>query len=171
MLWIITFGIIGLISAIRFIQDWCEGFFPWFFGVIGIVVFTVIMALVGCLPALIFGIPFEKQWVETEQVKLLSLRSADGVKGNFFLGSGSIGTKQYYFFYKEKGVGYQPGKVEANGNVIVYEEEGRHDGLIKTYKKEFTSTFWVSLIAQTWPSERYDFFIPVGSLKKDFILQ
>ena len=86
MLWMLGFGIIGLIAAVRFMREECDGFISWFFGVIGILVFTFTMFLAGIVPALITGIPFEKQWVETGKVKLLSLRNTDGVKGNFFLG-------------------------------------------------------------------------------------
>lgn len=172
MLWMIGFGIIGLIAAVRFMLEQCYGFISWFFGVMGILVFTFIMFLLGIIPALITGIPFEKQWVETGGVKLLSLRNNDGMKGNFYLGCGSIESKQYYFFHKEKDAGYQPGKVEADKNVVVYEEDERHDGSMKIYTREFANTSWaLELIAQCWPSNRYEFFIPAGSLKKNFVLQ
>jgi len=100
---------------------------------------------------------------------LVSLRNSDGISGNFFLGTGSIGTTQYYFFHKEAGRGYRPGKVEVADNVVVFEEK-RQNGELRAYTYQFVnpSLRWV---AKDRKSQKYEFVIPEGSLKKNFVLQ
>jgi hypothetical protein len=169
MIWMIFFGIMGLIGTYRFMKSNCDGFVSWFFGMLGIIVGVMVMVMVGVIPALITGNFLEKTWEQTEQIELLSLRNNDGVSGHFFLGSGSIQSEQYYFFHKKSGDGYQPGRVKADDNVLVHESEGQ-GGMAKVYTRKFVNKRheWY---AACWPSEKYEFFIPNGSLQRDFVLK
>ena len=80
-----------------------------------------------------------------------------------------FGTTQYYFYYKEAGRGYQPGRVEVADNVTVFEEK-RQAGELKVYTSKFVnpSLEWVALNVE---HHKYEFIIPEGSLKKNFVLQ
>ncbi len=135
-----------------------------------LVVFAVIAFIVGILFASIIGAAVPKHWIEPKTTKLVSLRDSNSISGHFFLGTGSIETTQYYFFYKEAGQGgYQQGKVAVADNVIVFEEK-RQNGELKTYTYEFVNPFF-RFVAIYYPSQKYEFFIPEGSLKKNFVLQ
>jgi len=86
-----------------------------------------------------------------------------------FSAPASISTTQYYFFYKEVGQGYQPGKVAIADNVLVFEEK-RQGGELRTYTYQFVNSS-LGWIAMGWQSQKYEFVIPEGSIKKNFMLQ
>lgn len=101
--------------------------------------------------------------------KLASLKGEKGTSGPFFLGSGNINTKLYYFFYKKIGRGYQSEKTEANDKVMIFEEK-REDGELRTYSRIFKKG-WFGLFAFCYDDEpEHDFIIPEGSLKRGFTL-
>ena len=169
MIWMIFFATMGLIGTSRWMGEECDGFVSWFFGILTIVFFTCVMFAVGVIPALIIGNIPDKYWEETDKIELLSLRNVNGVSGHFFLGSGSIQSEQYYFFHKKSGDSYQPGTVRADNNVFVHESE-RQDGAAKVYERKFINQrhTWYALC---WPSEKYEFFIPNGALKRSYKLE
>jgi hypothetical protein len=144
-------------------------FFDYFLETFLFVVFSVLVFGIGIGFSSLVGIAIPKHWTEPETVQLVSLRNSDGISGHFFLGTGSINTTQYYFFYKEVGKGYQPGKVKVADNVMVFEEK-RQNGQLKIYTYQFAnaSLRWV---AMDWPIHKYEFIIPERSLKKNFVLQ
>ena len=171
MLLIIFLALIGIAIVGLFLKDRSYFHFNLFFGL-------MLGALFGLFSSLIAGLIVEsiipKQWVEVETIELISLRDSENISGRHFLGTGSIGTKQYYFFYKKAGKGYQPGKIEVDDNIIIF-EENRTNGEIKKYKEKFIDSpryrSWRLISFMTMPrNEKYEFFIPEGSLKKDFTL-
>jgi hypothetical protein len=168
MLWGVLAALLFVINAWHDVLESSKGFLDYFFGGFILAVFGAVAFVFGLLFASIIGLFVKKQWRKTAEAELVNLRSSDGVSGNFFLGTGSIGTQQYYFFYQKVGDGCRPGKVEVNDNVTVYEEK-RHNGQLKVYTLGFSNDAW-RWFAFCWPSERYEFRIPEGSLKKNFVL-
>ncbi|MBI2046515.1 MAG: hypothetical protein HYT28_03825 [Parcubacteria group bacterium] len=137
-----------------------------FLGLISAFLFTLGSGL-GSL----IGLAVPKHWVATETTQLISLRNSDGVSGDLFLGTGSIGATQYYFFYQKDGKGYRQGKVAINDNAVVFEEK-RQDGELKTYTYQFVdpSLRWIAIDLQN--KKKYEFTVPEGSLHKEsFVLQ
>ena len=169
MIWPFLFALLFVIFAWRSIYDMASGFLEYCFSTLFLVVFTAMAFGVGLGFASLIGLAVPKHWTGPDTAKLVSLRDGDGISGHFFLGTGSIGTTQYYFFYKEAGQGYQPGKVTVTGNVMVFEEK-RQGGELKAYTYQFVnpSLGWVAI---DWQSQKYEFVIPEGSLKKNFVLQ
>lgn len=170
MIWAFLFAVLFVVFTQEdfyrmswgFLERCCDTFF--------LVVFTAIAFGVGIGFASFIGLVVPKQWTGPETTKLVSLRNNDGISGHFFLGSGSIETKQYYFFYKEaERGGYRPGKIEVADNVIVYEEK-QQNGQLKVYTYQFSKPayYW---FAFKIPSYRYEFVIPEGSLKQNFVLR
>src|SRR3989344_204066 len=169
MLWPLIFALVIVNFAWRPLYGSSYDFPEYFFSSIFLGFFATIGLAVGLAFALLVGLAVTKHWTAGEVIKLVSLRSSDGINGNFFLGTGSIGTTQYYFYYKEAGRGYQPGKVEVADNVTVFEEK-RQAGELKVYTSKFVnpSLEWVALNLE---HHKYEFIIPEGSLKKNFVLQ
>lgn len=137
------------------------------------VLFTIMLLisiLFGILVPVIVGFVAPKHWVEPKTTKLVSLRDGGGISGHFFLGVGSIQDTQYYFFYKEVGQGYQPGKVVIDDNVMVFEEK-RQDGELRVYSDQFVNPLsrWIAIDIRL-QKYKYEFIIPEGSLKKSFVL-
>ena len=62
-------------------------------------------ALIGGALGIMVSIAWEwaspKEWVITSQDKLVAMRTADTLRGNFFLGSGTIEGERYYYYFTE----------------------------------------------------------------------
>lgn len=169
MLWAISSVILFVVFAWKDIYKYSDEFLEYAFFTFFLTFFAAIAFAVGLAIASLIGCAIRKKWHDSETAELVSLRDGNGMSGHFFLGTGSIGAQQYYFFYKKIGEGYQPGKVEVANNVMVYEQE-RQSGQMKTYIRDFSNPAW-NLLAICWTTERYEFIIQSGSLKKNFVLQ
>ena len=169
MLWPLIFALVIVIFAWRPLYEDSFGFLEYLLSTMFLAMLAIAGLVAGIAVALIVGAAVPKHWTEGETIKLVSLRSGDSVSGSFFLGTGSIGTTQYYFYYKEAGRGYQPGRVEVADNVTIFEEK-RQAGELKVYTSKFVnpSLEWVALNVE---HHKYEFIIPEGSLKKNFVLQ
>jgi hypothetical protein len=114
------------------------------------------------------GYLMPKEWVHTVDAKLVNLRDHAGLSGAFYLGTGYVGSSEYYFYYQEIAGGYQPGRVQVAEYVMVF-EEARTDARMEEFKYQFTdpSYYWLAL---HWPQTKYQFRIPTGTLKRGFSL-
>lgn len=167
MIFVIGLPILFVVFGWHELFRHADSFFGYVFFGFFIIFFAFFAALIGTGLAFLVGCIFPKKWQESGMVKLIAVRDINGVKGSFVLGTGSIESKQYYFFYKEQGGGFVPGKVEVFDNVVIYEEQ-REDGILKSFSREFSNPiFWLFGIPN---SERYEFFIPKGSIKPGFVL-
>lgn len=144
------------------------GFMELFMTTFALGLFSFIVLVIGSFIAFVLGACFPKYWKLVGTETLVSLRNQTGVSGSFFLGTGTVDSEDYYYYYvgsAEKG--YQPSKIEVDGNVTIFEEE-RADGELKTFSHEFTSDifslFGISI------GKRYEFRIPKGSLVQNFEL-
>lgn len=168
MIWPFLFVLLFVIFAWKSIYRESCDFLDYFFDTLFLGLMSILVFALGIGFSLLIGLAGSKQWIGPETAKLVSLRGNDGISGSFFLGIGSIGTTQYYFFYKEAEGGYQPGKVKIVNNVMVFEEK-RQDAQVKIYTYRFTKP-WLKWFAECWPSRKYEFVVPEGSIKKDFVL-
>ena len=169
MIWPFLFVVLFVIFAWRSIYDKADDFLEHCFSTFFLVILTAVVFGVGVGFASLIGLAVPKHWTGPETAQLVSLRDSDGISGHFFLGTGSIGTTQYYFFYEEVGQGYQPGKVAVTEKVMVFEEK-QQNGELKVYTRRFVNP-WLRWVALHWQGQKYEFVIPAGSLKKNFILQ
>lgn len=165
-----VFGIIGALVGLVLgwlIVDHKSDLADCVFGV----AFSVVMAVLGF--AIGIGISFgvgaalPKEYVMDRQIELVTIQDTSGIQGSFFLGTGHIESKSYYVFYQKEGNGVRFGKVSAE-KAVVYEEE-RNGGLIKTYTRQFTSG-WHNAFGTTLGGEKYEIFIPQGSILHEFQL-
>lgn len=103
MFWIILTFFVMLISFIRYfirleketdfvVRIAFSSFVSIFFGLI----FSI--CLCGFLPTFSAGLSYENKIFETN---IYSLKSNDEINGSFFIGSGHIREKEYYYFFKE----------------------------------------------------------------------
>lgn len=169
MIWPYLFSILFVVFAWRNIYEMNYGFLDYFFSTLFLTLFSTVSFFIGLAFALLIGLAVPKHWTGPETSQLVGLRNSEGISGNFFLGTGSIDSTQYYFFYKEAGQAYQPGKIEVGDNVVIFEDK-REGGELKVYTYGFMSKSF-EWVAVDWQSHRYEFFIPDGSLKKNFVLQ
>lgn len=169
MIWPFIFALLFVVFAWRHFYKWADDFMEYCASTFFLVIFTAGMFGFGVGFASLIGLAVPKHWTGPETMKLVSLRDGDDTHGRFFIGTGNIGTIQYYFFYEEVGSGYRPGKVAVADNVMVFEKK-RQGGELRTYTYRFVNPFseWV---AMHWQSYKYEFVIPEGSLRKNFVLQ
>ncbi len=122
------------------------------FKIVGLLLIVLIPLLLGC----------KSQRIDAP---LVALKNVDGIQGSFFLASGSIGTKEYYFFmYQISDGGLRRGKVSASTSVI-YETDGAphargkvlYDSNSNDWQRAYDPVFY-----------EMEFFIPPGSIARDF---
>lgn len=169
---VICVVVVGIL-AIREMWSMSDDIFGRILAVVGgSILGGFIGAIAGAAIASVFGLmaPLEPV-VRSETYHLVSLRNNDGVQGSFFLGSGSIGTEQYYFFYQEAGDGFMPGKVLVDGNVTVYEEDRTNADLVASwteYRHHPIDNFVIHWNAGSYT--RYAFHVPRGAIQRNFTL-
>lgn len=133
----------------------------------------IALALLSISLALLIGltiyknyVPQKDEYVLDSQLELVALQDNNGIHGDFFLGSGFIESELYYVFYykyeDKEGAGFKTDRILAK-NAIVYEQI-RNDGLVKIYK------FSRGGFLRKTVFERYEIFIPKGSILRQFQL-
>jgi len=169
MLLLIILPILFVIFAARNIYQFDVNFLDRFFSTLMFLVLIVVVFAGSFAVGLLISNAFDRHWVKTEEIELVSLRNSDGLHGTFFLGCGAIGTEQFYFYYQKWGEGYKPGKVQVGNREFVYEQT-RGNGILRVYTYQFVNPNhrWYAI---DWPSQKHEFYIPVGSLKKNFSLE
>jgi hypothetical protein len=170
MIWVILFAVVSFVIGWKGFRGDGDG---WGEACTWAAFMAVIAGGIGLLVSAYISPVLPYKWVETKSTVLVSLRSGDGIEGQFFLGSGSINAVPYYFFYKEVGEGFQLDKVKVD-NALIF-EGNQQGGLLKTYHHEFAKKWHIWL---AFPCElkaishvKYEFYIPVGSIRRGFDLR
>ena len=103
---------------------------------------------------------------------LVSIRDKDGVNGaiggSLFLVSGYFESRPYYFYYTqdENGV-IRPDKVLATRSVFIHEiTDGSQPKYVE--KQWDNGRPWLDLIAFTEGGWQYHFYVPKGTVRRDF---
>lgn len=105
----------------------------------------------------------------SHEASLATLRSSQGISGSFFLGSGSIGSDMYYFYYESDGGNrYSPRQRRAGGGVYVYEED-RKDASVQIFEWHFKRN-WMRFFAFGPEGETTRFRVPKGSILQGYVL-
>lgn len=132
---------------------------------------AMVTAAFSLMAGMLIGLAFPAHPVKSGETPLVALRDKDGIQGSFFLGSGYIEDKQYYFFYAQQPDGaFTPGKVEANRWVRVYEQE-RSDAVLITYRWEANSRWaqWLSVPVNAIGNS-YDIHVPRGTVRRGYTM-
>lgn len=97
--------------------------------------------------------------VKNEDYPLVQLKNETGMSGSFFLASGSIGLREYYFFrYQMPDGGIKSGKVRAEA-VTIYEITGT---------PRFTAIISYDSSSEVWSMSKVIFYIPPNSVQRYF---
>lgn len=146
-----------------------ETWYGWIIGgilQIGVSLFAL-MLVAGLAHGI--GLLFPVVSYKAASVSLTAIRDKDGVEGRFFLGTGTIESKPYYFYYKKNSDGsVSPGKLSYDSNVRVYQEKRDDAQFIRWASKSKWN--WVWLIAEPPSDEWYavDFHVPEGTVKSGY---
>lgn len=162
---LITSGYIG--QFIFFNQNSAPSGFLGYF--LGLLVWGA-LSILACIPwfglATFIGLAFPTNAIMESKTELAALRVKDGVEGHFFLGSGTVEGKQYYFYYlKNEDGSLTPAKVNADEDVKIYEEE-RKDATLVKYNAEFKNEIAYIIGVPTMQGKKsVEFHVPVGTVK------
>lgn len=166
MILVILAGFIGLVYSVRrslkdsrhvFVDNFFCGLFGFMFGYIA-----------GMLIA--FMLPMKLEDQKTIH-SLGALQDNTGVHGSFFLGSGSVDSKQYYSYYSFKNGLYQLEQVEARRSYIRYTNGSPRLVVVKRVADELRD-YPINAIAMDLElgRETYIFEVPTGSIINNYTL-
>ncbi len=110
------------------------------------------------------------RWVEQESETLIAVRDKDGVKGSMsggiFIFSGSVNSSPYYFYYTQNEDGsYEPGKIEADGSVKIFETDEGVPRLVRMQMEH--GKWWPDLLGFTDGPVQYHFYVPKGTVRRE----
>ena len=146
-----------------------ETWYGWFLGGIFQLFVSAFAGLLICGAAVGVGKLFPITTYQAATVPLTVIRDKDGVEGHFFLGSGTIESKPYYFYYiKNHDGSVSPGKISYDANVRVYQEKREDAQFIRWASK--SKWGWVWLVAAPPSDDWYavDFHVPAGTVKSGY---
>lgn len=138
-------------------------------------VLSFMLTMIASLPAIgiafLVGSAFKARPVQVRSDKLTTIRNKDGVKGQFFLGSGILESVPYYFYYRElRGGGVSPGKIEADSGVEIF-EENRKDATLLTFEWQFNSNWpYIFGFPTSAGGKAFEFHVPKGTIKTGFVM-
>ena len=105
---------------------------------------------------------------ELQVIELQALKDNDEIYGSFFIGSGTINKKQYYYYLTETPKGVQQQKIEANHNVYLnYTKEG-DTPRIEVQKFKCGNELLHFLSHGMGDYSEYYIYIPEGSIAHEF---
>lgn len=168
MLWPVLSAILAAVYSWRIIFRFGDHFIDHVFGAFIFLCFMSLAFIVGGFLSLMIGVCIPTQWKEIKRIPLVSLRSGNATTGLFFVGLGSLGEDLCYFYYEKVGEGYKPGKIKVDDNVTVFEQP-REDAERVMYSLEFKNSV-LDAFAISPGIKKYEFYIPNGSLRKEFVL-
>lgn len=108
---------------------------------------------------------------------LMTLREREGMSGTFFLGSGHIEDRQYYFWYRKNADGsISGGKTLREPCVKIRDTKDGEAPFMRTYRTQYANptlaSWWylVTLDVRGDTGWCESFFIPPGSIKEGYSL-
>lgn len=140
--------ILGVVVLSREFEP--EGFLDWFMvlflgPLLGGVIAFVLMFICWCV------IPSHE--LKTGKSDLVSLNDAAGVKGSFFLGTGSVSSDLTYYYYQRETNGGFTGQSQTAKDAIVYQDEQNYPHV----------EHW----GRAWDWGWIGFFVPAGPCVRD----
>lgn len=132
----------------------------------------IIMFFIGGIAC---AVMFDMHLVKTAEQTLVAIRDKDGIGGSFFLGSGSIDSKPYYFYYvKLTDGGIRPDRMPINTSITIYEED-RTDAVLIWRKWEYdmqeirnNSFGYRFAIPMSGNNQVWEFHVPKGTIRTGY---
>lgn len=131
------------------------------------VLITLLLAAAVCFGGAITGSNLAHQPVLQGSVPLVALRDKEGGAGSFFLGSGTLASESYFFYYARRGDGgFSAHKMLIDANVVLYEED-RTDAELEIFSEQFVSPhgWWFGFPEHY---RTYHFRVPKGTIRSGY---
>jgi len=140
---------------------------------IGIMVFSIVISIFASLIIVcgvigIYSLFVDHNEVEKHYVYPVSINREKDVEGEFILGSGSVESVNYYYFYYETIYGYKLSKIESNNTYIV--ETNKRKPQIVEVVKSYNQNSFLKLSDSKEPL-RVIIYVPKNTIIKNFSLK
>jgi len=112
-------------------------------------------------------LPEEKGTMEQHYLYMKSLKNQMEVQGDFTLFSGSIDSKEYYYFYWQSTEGLVRGKVPVNETYII-ETDSRKPEIMEIYTTYDNSGYFKWNPGPRTEGRRYKMYVPTNTVIKEF---
>lgn len=114
----------------------------------------------------------DRVWTQVESTHLVAVRSADALRGHFFLGTGSVeGHTVYRYFSQQSDKGMVQEEVSA-GEATIYEQP-REDGVVEVWRQKVVQepSLWIAYPVGPKVRGRWlKFYVPEGTVRRGFEL-
>lgn len=143
-----------------------------------IMVCILLTTLMSIIPVVIIGGVTGELAVEHKQIttetQIVCLKDTSSINGNVYLFGGQIDGKPCYYYYEKVNNGAFLLKSVSSDKVLIYEQD-RNDGVIKKSFDQITPNKywnfgWFLGVHQYLENEKTEFYIPAGSISRQFIL-
>lgn len=160
--WIIIIILVGLLTTV-FTISMMEDIFDSFFTVlITCAILVIIGSGLSFIPKTV-NEPVEK----AETIYIQALKDNSLTEGSFFLGTGDIDERHYYFYLEKSEKGAQMKKQEIASNVYV-NEDMNGTPRIEVYSKEYVSPVADFFFGALNMQREYIFHVPKGTITNEF---
>lgn len=106
--------------------------------------------------------------VEKDAKELIALQDNVSANGEFFLGSGSIDSENYYYYmYSIESGGLKQDKVSASSVTLFYLEDANEKPRIVEFEKEYKGLLSIALNNAIKERSTYEIYIPKGSITEE----
>lgn len=127
------------------------------------------------IPSFAAGILFSELNPKKSTVKeyhylyIKSLRNISSTEGEFFLGSGSIESVEYYYFFYQSTIGLKRSKIPVN-NISIIETDERPPEIVKRKQCYSQDTFikWRCREIDSRREDAYIMYVPKNTIIKEF---
>lgn len=167
-LFIITF-IVSLIFIFRYEKkksdfDWENIIISFLLTIFSSLIITFVF---GATIIGIYSLNVDKHEEENHYLYISSINRNSEISGSFFLGTGSVDEKNYYYFYYKSRYGYKLDKITVKNSYIVETKHKKPEivKVVDTYNQDV----FIKLLDSN--VKRYLIYVPENTIIKDFKLR
>lgn len=164
--------VVAFIFSLKSLADWEFDFFEDTIGIpLGILTLGIFISIFISLFGVIIAdcssqVPLDEPPVETE---LIALKDGSAASGSFFLGTGSIDGKLYYYYLEETPKGIQSKKLAAGDNVYLHYTAENTPPTLKTIKTRPANDF-IYFLGSWGTLVEYHFYVPHSAVTNEVMI-
>ena len=134
---------------------------------------TFIPFFVFLFVSIICGVSVDCEWQKDSSQTIYSVTNHTGIEGHFVLGTGSINTEMYYFYFEEGELGLRIGKLKASETEIIESDSEYTIPEIVTYKLVPKKNDWFFGLGneRLFPKYKKVLSLPKGSIKVKYEIE
>ena len=140
-----------------------------FFDIVPIILVAILGACLGLLIALLIGVltPEDANIMDLSEAKeIVALKDNNAVGGQFFLGTGRIGSHPCYYYVSEDEHGLRMQHIDANNTYIIYSDENPRVERYESVGFNRRLLSWLAIPAYSY----YVVYVPEGTITSEYTI-